>query len=159
MWWNYPFLNFNGATVEVNEMISNFIPHFTGHVITYPCVKWATDISPLPQRSLWHNRHWTVDLCWFSPWYAGTRKPLIEAPLFKCNSSDSKHGLAVSHEEDIQGNHEWIGWKIKTSTCNNIMFNCMLEFWYIQLNYVISWYECMLQYVYGSRSFVFFVIW
>ena len=29
----YPFRNFNGAAVEVWEMISNFIPHFTGHVI------------------------------------------------------------------------------------------------------------------------------
>ena len=34
---NYPFLNFNGATVEVKEWISNFTPHFTRHVITYPC--------------------------------------------------------------------------------------------------------------------------
>ena len=34
---NYPFLNFNGATVEVWEWISNFIPHITGHLITYPC--------------------------------------------------------------------------------------------------------------------------
>ena len=25
----YPFLNYNGATVEVKEWISNFIPHFT----------------------------------------------------------------------------------------------------------------------------------
>ena len=33
----YPFLNFHGATVEVQEWISNFIPHFTGRVITYPC--------------------------------------------------------------------------------------------------------------------------
>ena len=33
----YPFPNFNGCTVEVWERISNFIPHFTGHVITYPC--------------------------------------------------------------------------------------------------------------------------
>ena len=32
----YPFLNFNGATIEVQEWISNFTPHFTGHVITYP---------------------------------------------------------------------------------------------------------------------------
>ena len=32
-----PFLNFNGATVEVFEWISNFIPHLTGRVITYPC--------------------------------------------------------------------------------------------------------------------------
>ena len=29
----YPFPNFNGTTVEVWEWISNFIPHFTGHVI------------------------------------------------------------------------------------------------------------------------------
>ena len=32
----YPFLNFNGCTVEVQEWLSNFIPHFTGLVITYP---------------------------------------------------------------------------------------------------------------------------
>ena len=33
----YPFPSFNGATVEVWEWMSNFISHFTGHVITYPC--------------------------------------------------------------------------------------------------------------------------
>ena len=33
----YPFPNFNGTTVEIWELISNFIPHFTGRVITYPC--------------------------------------------------------------------------------------------------------------------------
>ena len=32
----YPFINFNGATVEVKEWISNFISHFTVHVPTYP---------------------------------------------------------------------------------------------------------------------------
>ena len=32
----YPFLNFNGATVEVQVWISNFIPYFTGLVISYP---------------------------------------------------------------------------------------------------------------------------
>ena len=32
----YPFLNFNGCTVEVQEWISNFIPHFIIGVITYP---------------------------------------------------------------------------------------------------------------------------
>ena len=32
---HYP--NFNGCTVEVWEWISNFIPHFLGHVITYAC--------------------------------------------------------------------------------------------------------------------------
>ena len=31
----YPFLNCNRSTVEVQEWISNLIPQFTGHVITY----------------------------------------------------------------------------------------------------------------------------
>ena len=35
---NYVFIsNFNGATVEVWEWISNTISHFTRHVIIYPC--------------------------------------------------------------------------------------------------------------------------
>ena len=33
----YPYPNFNGCTVEVWEWISNFIPLFTGHMITDPC--------------------------------------------------------------------------------------------------------------------------
>ena len=33
----YPIPNFNGATVEVKEWLRHFIPHYTGHVITYPC--------------------------------------------------------------------------------------------------------------------------
>ena len=38
--WNeiiYPFSNFNGAAIEVWEWMNNFISHFSGHVITYPC--------------------------------------------------------------------------------------------------------------------------
>ena len=36
--------NFNGATVIVWEWISNYIPHFTRHVITYWCsyLNWST---------------------------------------------------------------------------------------------------------------------
>ena len=33
----YPFLNFNGYTVEVYEWIRHFIPHFIMDVITYQC--------------------------------------------------------------------------------------------------------------------------
>ena len=36
----YVFLNFNGATVEVKEWISNIIPHFNRQVSTYQC--WET---------------------------------------------------------------------------------------------------------------------
>ena len=32
-----PFPNFNGATIEVWEWMHNFIPHFTGRMITCPC--------------------------------------------------------------------------------------------------------------------------
>ena len=32
----YSFPNFNDATVDVLEILSNLIPHFTGHVLTYP---------------------------------------------------------------------------------------------------------------------------
>ena len=31
----YPFWNFIDATIDI--LISNFVPHFTGNVITYPC--------------------------------------------------------------------------------------------------------------------------
>ena len=34
---SYSFPYFNGTTFEVWEWISNIIPQFTGHVITYPC--------------------------------------------------------------------------------------------------------------------------
>ena len=33
----YQFPNLNGAVVDVWEWMSNFIQHFIGHVIIYPC--------------------------------------------------------------------------------------------------------------------------
>ena len=34
-----PFPNFNdAAAVEIWESMSNFMPHFTEHVLTYPCL-------------------------------------------------------------------------------------------------------------------------
>ena len=41
----YRFPNFNGATVEVWERISNFIPHFTMGVIIYPCWHWSLEMD------------------------------------------------------------------------------------------------------------------
>ena len=40
MWYviTYSFPNFNSTAVEVWECISNFIPHFVGHVMAYPCI-------------------------------------------------------------------------------------------------------------------------
>ena len=37
----YPFPNFNGATVEFWEWVSNFISYFTKYVITYTCWVWS----------------------------------------------------------------------------------------------------------------------
>ena len=46
----YPFPNFNGATVENWEWINNFIPYFTGHMITYP---WHAEIKGDVQHPPW----------------------------------------------------------------------------------------------------------
>ena len=40
----YPFLNFNGATVEVWEWISNLIPYVTVRMIIYPCWDWSSSM-------------------------------------------------------------------------------------------------------------------
>ena len=47
----YPFLNFNGSTVEVKEWMSNFIPHFIMDVIIYPC--W--DMCQLQIWMIWDS--------------------------------------------------------------------------------------------------------
>ena len=48
----YPFPNFSGATVEVWEWVSNFIPHFTGHVII--CA--GTKVNSLwPSDAIWRQ--------------------------------------------------------------------------------------------------------
>ena len=57
----YWFPNFSGATVEVLKWISSFIPHFTRHVITYPC--WYQTYSMCPFNSQWS---YTAHLSMFS---------------------------------------------------------------------------------------------
>ena len=46
----YPFPNFNGATLEVWEWVSNFIPHFIMGLITYPCwdLSWSMLVKGAP---------------------------------------------------------------------------------------------------------------
>ena len=50
----YPCLNFNGCTVEVQELISNFIPHFMIDVITYPC--WDLIQTMLIKGATWWKK-------------------------------------------------------------------------------------------------------
>ena len=73
--WNqitYPFPNFNGATVDVWEWISDLIPHFIMDVITYPCKdKKLVHVSIRGPRPPWDEatiRHWAgapfTDMDW-----------------------------------------------------------------------------------------------
>ena len=61
--WNeitYPFPNFNSCTVEVWKWISNFIPHYTMDIITYPC--WDLSQSMLVKGAT--GQHWFQVMAW-----------------------------------------------------------------------------------------------
>ena len=54
----YPFPNFNGAAIEVWELISIFIPHFIIDVISYPnnpCqdLSWSILVKVAPWTFFW----------------------------------------------------------------------------------------------------------
>ena len=54
-----PFPNFNGATVEVWEWISNFIPHFIRHdKWCHPTLYWASDYLSMLGLKLNHASKW-----------------------------------------------------------------------------------------------------
>ena len=57
------------------ELISNFISHFPGHVITYPCCVWISSCSlkELPQTCYrnWNSCDWVFGLI---PWIVGRVK-------------------------------------------------------------------------------------
>ena len=68
----YPFPNFNSCTIEVWEWISNFIPHFTGYVITQKqiSVKFQTKYEHFNSGKstwkfcLWNGGHFAaVSMC------------------------------------------------------------------------------------------------
>ena len=65
----FPFPNFNGATVEVWEWINNFIPHFTGRVITYPVMcKYVFEIIDTTEalkRNMSKCVASSLLVCWF----------------------------------------------------------------------------------------------
>ena len=56
---NYPFPNLNDGTVGVWELVNsyNFILHFAGHVITYPCLGWSWSmlVKRAPKRYEYHS--------------------------------------------------------------------------------------------------------
>ena len=82
-WITYPFTNFNGCTVEVWERISNFIPHFTGHVITYP--RWDKINSVLCTLDYCIGSEWLYDLLMYIYWTTQHRKYLNGDALLQWN--------------------------------------------------------------------------
>ena len=58
----YPFPNFNSAIVKVWEWISNFIPQYTGNMLTYPW--WEYNQYMLLQRGPWSLGYFCI--CWRS---------------------------------------------------------------------------------------------
>ena len=70
----YQFLNSNGETIDVWEWICNFIPHFTGYVITYPC--WDLKLIDAFKRLL-------AGLC------LGMQKWLLEEKIIALGVSDT----------------------------------------------------------------------
>ena len=79
----YPFPNFNGATVEVWEWISNFSPHLIMDIITYPCrdknqtmlVKGGTGLLPFVIFFLQIDSRWRI---WKKYWCANNTKLAID---------------------------------------------------------------------------------
>ena len=57
----YPFPDFNSCTVEVWEGISNFTPHFTGHVITY---SWQRTKNGCHNRTISSSSPRSNCWCW-----------------------------------------------------------------------------------------------
>ena len=67
----YPFPNFKGGTVEVWEWISNFIPHFTMHVITYQYSILGlklNNVSKMGPKPLCDNHLARLSLCSYALW-------------------------------------------------------------------------------------------
>ena len=54
----HPFSNINKRAFKVWKLISNFIPYFTGHVITYPC--WNSSYSMIAKGPLVGEIQFTI---------------------------------------------------------------------------------------------------
>ena len=134
--WNeitYPFPNSNSVTVEVWEWISNFIPHFIGHSITYACwdysstmlVKGAscgTLIRLLNALSRQHrgandyfisNNAWFVALCFVLviSWVRGVISHIFQWFFFLFNYCLSGHNKILNVPcARLHGDHFIVMW-------------------------------------------------
>ena len=106
----YPFPNFSGCTVEVWKWINNFIPHFTVHVIIYPCWDKSQSMSVPMALSAKRSIHWQARpilravsrmIPTKRPFLAMSQMAFPEAGL-PCNEPDKLLALAISRYQ-----HGW----------------------------------------------------
>ena len=116
VWIRYPFLNFNGCTIEVYTRVNYFIPHFTGHVIINPC--WDLSLSMLVKEAQCHSQtqrksllHFAVTL--YMQWHL-VKNCLICEKVFdifnsKRNSKQSCFlcGCGIMPADDIMLTGNW----------------------------------------------------
>ena len=60
----HPFLNFNGAAVDVWEWLRDFIPHAPGYVITYQCRYFMKLIPRKPKSTTRENCITLFSISW-----------------------------------------------------------------------------------------------
>ena len=59
------FPSFNGSTVELWEWINDFVPHFIGHMPTYPIRHWTQSMFQdltMTMNELSNTRYWTASV-------------------------------------------------------------------------------------------------
>ena len=102
----YTCPNFNGANVEIWEWLINFIPHFTGHVITYLCSD--SSWSMLLKEATGHHQSW------YWPWFSKSHVffcDLASCFLFCIFTRSEKLVLKIinSRKQFKKKNHVWFG--------------------------------------------------
>ena len=76
----YPFLNFN------KKWISNFTPHFTGHVIIYPCQDLSK--TTLVKESMLFLSKWDISCQWhLQKRMASIYLHFFEIVIFSCDQA------------------------------------------------------------------------
>ena len=106
----YPFPNFNGATVEVWEWISNFIPHFMMNVITYPCYDFSRLIyvnKRFPRCSWWSLAPWILAATSLQQRQSGQLHAPCSEPCRLQQRGDHLGGW-LNHPENM--NQDMSGW-------------------------------------------------
>ena len=117
---SYPILTLNSRTVEVWELISNFISHFTGHVIIYRCRDKRQFISALG-KSLQYV--WRVH---FFDNFHGLKRKYSDFDENYTTGYTKVFILTTSVATGKEMSPNWPFWVIYISVCQSIKFETRL---------------------------------